>query len=393
MTTSSQDIAQLILKAFSSPLEPEEKQMLDEWRSASAENERWYQQFQQPGFLPSQFERFMEAEAFSEGIVAPRVTASEHTSVAVVYRLHFIKKWGWAAAIILLFGAGAYLYTSNKTNGVVTAEKTPTPAQDILPGGNKATLTLADGTAIILDSAVNGNIAQQGNAAVIKLENGAIKYNLKGRGAGEIMMNTMSTPRGGQYQLILPDGTKVWLNAASSITYPAVFTGNDRKVKVRGEAYLEIAKDKHKPFFVDIDGRSSVQVLGTSFNINSYADEGIITTTLVDGSVKVNNTTMLQPGQQAIITLPSRPLRVINANIEQTLAWKNGLFNFNGLSLREVMHQLSRWYDIDIRFEGQEPSFRFLGEMHRNADLSKALKMLEKMEVKYRLEGKTLIVL
>ncbi len=312
-----------------------------------------------------------------------------------IRKVHFLKAaWvKYAAAIIIICGVGAYLWTANKKQEQIIADNNGNAQTDILPGGNKAVLTLADGSNIILDSAADGNLAQQGNAQVVKLANGQIAYRLKGLEEKDIMMNTITTPKGGQYQITLPDGSQVWLNAASSIQFPAAFVGPTRKVKITGEAYFEIAKNKEKPFIVDIQGRTTVQALGTGFNVNSYEDEGVIKATLVEGSVKVangNQHTILTPGQQAQI---NATVKVVNANIEQTIAWKNGIFNFNGLSLRAVMAQLARWYDIDVLYEGAVPGDTFKGEMYRSEKLSFVLGMLKDMGIKCKVEGKTVIVL
>lgn len=309
-----------------------------------------------------------------------------------VHRVHFLRRWGWVAAVIVLVGAGAYLWnTQQKEKPSVTA--TSNPVEDLPPGGNRALLTLSDGTMIALDSVANGAIAQQGNTSIFKRASGEIEYTQKGALETEVMMNTMKTPRGGQYQLTLPDGTKVWLNSASSITYPAMFVARERKITITGEAYLEVAKDQSKPFLVDIDGGSSVEVLGTKFNINSYADDGDIKTTLVEGSVKVKNgrkEAMLKPGNQAVIA--SSEIRIQQANIEQTLAWKNGKFDFNNVPLPTVMKQLERWYDIDVQYAGKTPDFEFSGGMNRGVKLSTIMRFLSDYGVNTKLQGKTLIV-
>ncbi|MBL7735698.1 MAG: FecR family protein [Chitinophagaceae bacterium] len=344
------------------------------------------------------------------------------------HRFHFLRtQWiRYAAAVVILFTTGAYLWNNNKINEQTITNGGKPLQTDVAPGGERAVLTLADGTKIILDSVANGNLAQQGNAQIVKLASGQVIYNVEGLTSKEIMWNTMSTPTGGQYQVTLPDGTKVWLNAASSITYPAAFVDKKRQVKVTGEAYFEVAKNKQKPFIVDIDGKSTIQVLGTSFNINSYADEGDIMATLLEGSLKVSNTninaaalpsewqsrssetndtlsTILKPGQQATIAVALSPGRrhqnlkgivvTSKVDLDQALAWKNGLFNFDGLNVREVMKQLERWYDIKVKFEGPMPALTFRGKMFRNVNLSDVLEMLEKMEIKFRMEGKILIVL
>lgn len=313
-----------------------------------------------------------------------------------ILRTHWVR---YAAAIILIAGAATFLWLKNQNSSQNQTSINHNLYADILPGTHKAILTLADGSTIELDSATNGELAQQGNVAIVKLNNGEIAYHLKGVGEGGLinpddqMMNTMSTPNGGQYQLTLPDGSKVWLNAASSITYPAVFVGKQRNVKIKGEAYFEVAKDKEAPFIVDIDGKSTVEVLGTSFNINSYENEAYIKATLVEGSVKItkeNQSAFLKPGQQAridnAITVKS------DVDITQALAWKNGLFNFNGSDLRSVMRQLERWYDIKVQYEGSISNDVFKGEMYRNVNLSTVLRALQKMGVNYKLDGKTVVV-
>lgn len=342
------------------------------------------------------------------------------------HRLLFLRtSWfRYAAAVILVFGVAAYIWTtSNKTEQTVADRSKPLQT-DIAPGGERAILTLADGRTIVLDSAANGHLADQPGADIVKLANGQIAYTLQGATSKEAMWNTMSTPRGGQYKLTLPDGTNVWLNAASSITFPAAFVSTERKVKVAGEAYFEVAKNKEKPFIVDVDGKSTVQVIGTSFNINSYYDEGTIKTTLLEGSVKVisgaattnsssagRNTkpsgtdynhavsVVLKPGHQAQISIRAagasdQPLKVIdNADIDQVLAWKNGIFNFDGAGLKEVMLQLERWYDIQVRYEGKVPAVQFKGKMNRGVKLSTVLNWFSELGIKTRLEGRTLIVL
>jgi len=309
-----------------------------------------------------------------------------------VHRVHFLRKWGWAAAVLILLCSGAYFWmTAPKGPKTVTLE--PQPA-DVLPGSNKAILTLADGTTITLDSAANGAIAQQGNSSVVKLANGEIRYDLKGAASGGVMLNTMSTPAGGQYQLTLPDGTRVWLNAASSITYPAAFVTKERKVKISGEAYFEVAKDKAKPFVVDVNGQASVEVLGTSFNIKAYADEEATRTTLINGSVKVRNnatSVVLSPGQQGVSS--DRQLAVINnANVEQVVAWKNGIFDFNGLAFQAIIKDVGRWYDIRVKYEGEVPAFKLKGKMDRGVKLSDLLRFMKGFGLQVRLEGRVLTI-
>lgn len=306
-------------------------------------------------------------------------------------RIYYLRKWWWAAAsVILLLGAGAYFWINQANKDRQVAIQ---PGQnDALPGKNGAILTLDDGRKVVLDSLGNGTIAMQ-NGAQVNLKNGQLTYDPTGEMSGALAYNTMSTPRGRQFKVALPDGTIVWLNAASSITYPTVFTGKERNVKVTGEVYFEVAKDAQKPFTVDVNNAATVQVLGTHFNVNSYADETAIRTTLLEGKVKVIKGTAiqtLQPGQQAAI---SDQIKVINqVNTDLVMAWKNGVFNLHQLSLAELMRQLSRWYDVEVVYTSRVPDVELYGEMGRDLNLSQVLQSLQEMDVKCRLEGRKLIV-
>ena len=358
-------------------------------------------------------EREFISQVFLKSEIDTHSSSLPSMPVQSAHRVHFLRRgfFRYAAAALILMGAGIiiYLLTTNKTQEQMLVSDTKHLQSDIQPGSDRAMLTLADGTTIILDSAANGKLADQGNAQIEKLANGQISYNLKGFARQAVMMNTMSTPKGGQYQLILPDGTRVWLNAASSITYPAVFAGTQRVVKVNGEAYFEVAKNKQQPFVVDVNGRLTVEVLGTSFNINSYANEAEIKTTLIEGMVKVLKTSktavpgtadqesatsvILKKDQQATVGDAPGISVVINADTEKALAWKNGEFNFDGLDVRGIMRQLERWYDIEVRYQGAIDNTRFKGKIDRSLSLLEVLKMLQVLGEEFKLEGKTLTVL
>jgi transmembrane sensor len=265
---------------------------------------------------------------------------------------------------------------------------------DVLPGGDKATLTLADGSTIVLDDAQNGILAQQGNSKIIKLD-GKLSYDPTNKNSREIVYNTISTPKGGQYQLELPDGSQVWLNATSSIHFPTSFIGNERRIEVTGEAYFEIARDPNMPFIVSVNN-AEVQVLGTHFNVNAYDDEDNVKTTLLEGSVKfVNdgNTNILKPGQQAQLTKEGMIKVVSNVDVDEVVAWKNGMFDFDNARIETVMRQLSRWYDVEIEYKGKNDDL-FIAEMRRKINLSDALKALELTgKVKFDIQGKKIIVM
>jgi ferric-dicitrate binding protein FerR (iron transport regulator) len=308
------------------------------------------------------------------------------------------------AAILLLLASGGYLWLA-RSGHRTTADLTQLSpvGNDIAPGGNKATLILAGGQSIILDSAFNGTLATQGSTQISKLSGGQLVYHA-GTAPSETLYNTLSTPRGGQYKLMLPDGTAVLLNAASSIRYPTAFAGKERTVSITGEVYFEVARDKAHPFHVKFNAPSGeeLEVLGTSFNINAYADDGNIRATLLEGMVKVSGSdaanVLLRPGQQARMAAAAaadhpQAIKVINnADIEQVMAWKNGLFNFNHAEIKTVLQQLARWYDIDIRYEGNLPTGTFQGKITRDLNLSQVLKLLQEVEVRFSIEGRTLIV-
>lgn len=312
-----------------------------------------------------------------------------------VHRVHFMRRWGWAAAVIFVAALTTFL--------LLDRNKMPAPGtavakqQDIAPGKSGAILTLADGTQVELDSMGNGLIASQ-QGADVKLNNGEVKYDDTDNKTGEMVYNTMTTPRGRQFRLTLPDGTKVWLNAASSLRFPTAFLGEDRSVEVTGEAYFEVAKDARKPFNVTVNGSMMVHVLGTHFNINAYRNEQLVHTTLLEGSLQVTQgrqRALLRPGQQAqLATGVENSLQVTaDVDLDKVMAWKNGIFNFEGAKLGEFLRQVERWYDIDVVYEKGVPDITFWGKMTRDIPLSGLLVVLEKSNVKFRLEGRTLTIL
>jgi ferric-dicitrate binding protein FerR (iron transport regulator) len=315
-----------------------------------------------------------------------------------VHRVHFLKRawWKYAAAILMIFGIGTYLYINQQKEKPSVTQTNPVPVQnDVAPGGNRATLTLADGRKIELDNAQKGQIAKEENATINKTADGKIVYDPNEKLGNKILFNTMSTPRGGQCQLTLPDGSQVWLNAESSITYPTAFNANERKVSITGEAYFEVAKDKKKPFRVDI-GPATIEVLGTHFNMNTYKDEQTNKTTLLEGSVRiktVHTSLTLRPGQQGQYNPRTNNLSLaVHPDVEQAVAWKNGVFNFNNVKLEEAMRQIARWYDVQVVYEKTIPATTFGGKMGRDLKLSQVLKLLGEMGIQFRIEGKKLIV-
>ncbi|CAL1516762.1 FecR domain-containing protein [Chitinophaga sp. MM2321] len=288
----------------------------------------------------------------------------------------------YAAAVIILSSVGTFFWLNTSTIKPAIVHTIPTsPVNDIAPGGDKAILTLADGSTIVLDKADNGNLAQQGDIKIVKRKNGQVEYVKSGSTntpESAVSYNTMQTPNGGQYQLTLPDGTRVLLNAASSVSYPVSFTGKQRIVSVTGEVYFEVAPDPAHPFIVKTY-KEEIIVLGTAFNINSYTDEPAIKTSLLKGVIRINDR-LLKPGEAYING------NIIPTDIAQDLAWKNGIFDFNHLPLKKVMKQLARWYDIEIVYEGEIPGFEFYGEAQRSLKLADVLEALSGMGVRFKIE-------
>lgn len=310
-----------------------------------------------------------------------------------------------AAVLAVLLGSGAWYWFTRPAFSPGTPVAAQHPQNDVSPGGNRAVLTLANGQQLLLDSAANGLLAQQGSTTVQK-KDGQLIYEAPHAPLTTnhaLVFNTMTTPRGGQYRLTLPDGTNVWLNAASSIRYPTAFTGRERNVFITGEAYFEVQQNAAKPFTVNVNNRQTIEVLGTHFNINAYDDEPSVNTTLLEGSVRlrplstVNGqpSTVLSPGQQAQLINTHEPVRVISkADIEQVMAWKNNLFRFDSADLKKVMRQLARWYNVDVEYEKAAPvNEQFFGEMQRNLNLSQVLNGLAGMGVHFRIEGRKLVVM
>ncbi|MGF6925075.1 transmembrane sensor [Chitinophaga sp. W2I13] len=332
-------------------------------------------------------------QAVKEILAADKLAQQPEMLSSTPNRVYFLQRYWWAAACIVVLATGAYYLSKQAPPTAVVATS---PVKDIAPGGNRAVLTLSDGTQIPLDSAGNGVLAQQGNTRITKLNNGRLAYNGSGSSEDKVLYNTMSTPLGGQYQLILPDGTGVWLNAASSISYPTAFTGNERSVTVTGEVYFEVVKNEKMPFRVKA-GNTTIDVLGTHFNINAYKDEASINTTLVQGSVRVSvqqQQQMLKPGQQARVAAKGESIQVLDhADLSEVLAWKAGFFSFNDADLPAVMRQLSRWYNVEVTYEGKIPQRVFTGEIGRNLTLSQVLKGLTKTRIKYRIENGNRIVI
>lgn len=301
-----------------------------------------------------------------------------------------------AAALILLFiGLGTYYNFIATNDSETTVITTPVLAKkDLPPGGSRAILTLSNGSTVVLDSIGNEFVTQQSNTQIVKTAKGQLSYTTLNQNSKELVYNSLSTPRGGQYQLVLPDGTKVWLNAASSIRFPVAFVGKERKVTITGEAYFEVAKDKKKPFIVS-SANMDVEVLGTHFNVSAYAEESIVKTTLLEGSVKINNKkseVYLVPGQQSQLNNSGHFSIKNNIDVDKEIAWTKGKFQFNSNTIQEIMLQLSRWYDVEVIYQGKVSSETFSAIIKRSSNISQVLKLMEASGVKFDIEGKKIYV-
>ncbi|QHS60470.1 FecR family protein [Chitinophaga agri] len=302
-------------------------------------------------------------------------------------------RWAAAAAIVLLAGSGVYYYmnTVSPRKTFTAVNNVLADTADIAPGTNKAILTLANGDVVTLDSAGN-QVINQGQT-LVRQQNGQLQYAVQGN-SDAVVYNTLSVPRGGQFNIILPDGSHVWLNAASSMRYPTAFNGSRREVEIQGQGYFEITPNARQPFFVKVNDME-VQVLGTRFDVMAYADEKSINTTLIEGLVNVKHGSheeRLRPGQQAIVDPATGNMVVRPADVDQVIAWKTGFFEFDNASLADILRQLSRWYDIDISYNQAGNEGRFGGRISRSLPLSDILHMLEANGPTFSLSGRKLTV-
>jgi ferric-dicitrate binding protein FerR (iron transport regulator) len=310
--------------------------------------------------------------------------------------LHIGRRWAVAASIIFLIATSVFIGLIIKSKGTdENIVDQPAVLDKNAPASNRAMITLVDGSKVYLDSAGSGQLAMQGKVHLIKTADGKIVYrpDVKEQ-SEELIYNTITNPRGSKVvDMTFADGSRVWLNAGSSVTFPVAFTTNERKVSITGEAYFEVAKDPLKQFIVDANGITT-KVLGTHFNINSFSDEENIKVTLLEGSLKVSNSkdeVLIKPGEQVI----SKEQLTINKNadLEDVMAWKNGYFYFENADLKTILRQFARWYDIEVGYEGSIPKREFAGKIQRDLNLSQVLKVLEKSGVHFKLENNKLIVL
>jgi ferric-dicitrate binding protein FerR (iron transport regulator) len=397
---------QLLQKFAAGTTTPEEHTRFNEWFEALSEVEQQEVLTSYEQLINNQPDHGTIPPALTERL-ATRIRAHEQQQQKG--KLISILRIAAAAILLLLAGIAAWFtFHQNKTEKptIVSAPS----VQDKAPGSQGAILTLADGKQIVLDSAANGQLVRQGNILVTK-QDGKIVYAAAPLTTpnSPLTFNTMVTPRGRQFQLVLPDGSKVWLNAASSVRYPTAFTGKERTVEITGEAYFEIVKNEQLPFKVKFNtpagNGGEVEVLGTHFNINAYADEPNAKTTLLEGRIKIAAAQsgilnpafkILQPGEQATLSFSPDKSSQISirrpVDTDEVMAWKNGLFQFNETPFSSIMRQVARWYDVDVIYDGTIPEKKFTADLSRQTQLSEFLKVLELSGIRFSIDANTLHV-
>ena len=383
MEGNKERLTVLTLKYIKGELTIEEQVELEQWLNVSPLNRERFEERIQP-------ENILEGLALRDG--------ARDRKAAVMGRIDWVaesismpqRRWGrMAAAILIPLIIGSMVLFLHKT-GHPGKDKVAQLTSDLPPGGNKAVLTLANGSRIVLDTAGNGIVAREGHNAIVKNGNDQLIYKRESSPAKE-GYNTITTPRGGQYQVTLPDGTKVWLNAGSSIRFPTSFSGDRRTVEMSGEVYFEVAHRDRQPFVVHVRN-SEIEDIGTHFNVNAYEDEPDMKTTLIEGAVKIGSV-VLRPGQQLGVDSNGKERLINNADVEDVMAWKNGLFAFAGADIATVMRAMARWYDVSIVYEAGKDSHRFTGQISRSSKASEALQILTASGYHFSIQGKTITVL
>jgi len=378
---------ELAVKWLDGSITPEEEKEFADWYNAGLDK---------PLLVP---ESFASSQEMQRQRLLNKIREEIGTQTPKFRKQVSWPKWAAAAAVSLgIISLGAYFWANKTVAPTLIGMVSTTKETDIAPGGNKAMLTLANGARILLDSANNGVLATQGNIAIIKSQSGQLIFDISKQTAGvedisPNATNTLSTPKGGQYVIVLPDGTKVWLNAQSSLHFPTAFNGKERVVQLSGEAYFEVAKDKRKPFHVQSNG-ADIEVLGTHFNVMAYTNEPIMETTLLEGAIKVsrdNRSETIRPGKQ--VQLSDKGMQIRSIDTLDAVAWKNGIFQFNDTHLKNIMRQVERWYDVKIDYASL-PDKRYNGMVFRNSNLSELLKMLEVAgDIRFEVADKTIKVI
>lgn len=368
--------ANLIARYLKGELNPNELEILNQWLAKDEQNRQLLTELEDEEKVRTDL-LFLQSIDKSAAWGKIHDELAEPKSRVSIFRWAFLY-WKQAAAVLLIgfLSYIAFEYTSESEGFQRFSNSSKILKNDVLPGGDKAILTLGDGSKIVLEDLKDGTFREEKGVKISKRD-GQVEYDLSASvKSAEITYNTITTPVGGQYTIILPDGSRVWLNSLSSLHFPTSFTQNKREVNLTGEGYFEITKNAEQPFIVHAE-KTSVEVLGTHFNVMAYPEDGDSRTTLLEGSVKVGNgsgTKVLQPGQQA---RTGKEIRIHEVDTEEVVAWKNGYFQFENAELKTIMHQLKRWYGIELVNEQQLPDKHFTALISRSTRLSQVLKMLE----------------
>lgn len=371
------NIARLIIKHLEERLTAEEEKELNEWLSNSEKERQLFSKLTDPAYVQEELKKFY---AYDADAGWEKIQQAHHFPKDVIPLQHTQRRRYWmsAAAILVILSGAAFLYFYlPRQNKSMEQDSASTQADIAAPAISKATITLQDGITIAIDSVTQGTITKQQNTTIRKTGDGQLVYESKQAQASATAFNTITNPRGSKViQLTLSDGTKVWLNVESEMRYPVAFTADTREVDIKGEVYFEVVKNPSQPFIVKVNG-VAVQVTGTHFNVNAYKEESTLNVTLLEGGVKVsskNNTVVLQPGQQAQVGDNIKTDK--QADVEQVMAWKNGVFNFNGTDIHTIMRQLGRWYDVEVHFK-DDITEHFYGDIAREKNISEVLNMLQ----------------
>lgn len=400
-------VAALIAKYLNDELNDQEKQELEQWVDQSEEHQQFFRQLTGEDSLAAIINEYETSKVLVYDQVKAAIAQERETKRKVIPIWWRSRRVAAVAASVLLIGTAVVWWLQDKQENKVAPAPAVVATHDKQPASEGAILQLADGKEIVLDDARDGAIATQGSTQIVK-DGGLLSYNDNNQ-AGKVLYNTLSTPKGKTYKLELSDGSKVWLNAASSIRFPTTFTGWQRNVEISGEVYFEVKKDAEMPFRVTVDHRTTISVLGTSFNVNAYDNEAYVRTTLLTGSVKIEaweqeergNSVLLKPGQQALVKNTqaaqsfgkSGPITVVdNANIANVMGWKNGYFSLDDLTLEELMREVERWYDVEVVYEKGVPMKAFFGKVNRDLSLLDFMEGLKDWGVRFRLEGNKLII-
>jgi len=371
-----------IIAKINDTLSPEEESIFDTWYKESASHREYFEKVKENYQI-----EITEAELdLNKAWQAVDKRISPKKSRKSYY------KYAIAASVALLLGIG--YFTVTKTN-VIDSGKGTIETGEVIQNSNDIVLTLSDGSKVILNDQKNGVVASQQSVVITKDKDGSIRYDENNdQHTGKPTYNTLITPNGKTFQIALPDGTNVWMNAGSSLKYPTYFDGNERSVVLTGEAYFEVSHNEKMPFKVFSNGQQ-VEVLGTHFNIRAYENEPVLKTTLLEGKIKVtedDNTIIVKPGQQTTVTIDRHTMKIAEVNTELAIAWKNRLFYFENAKYDEIMREIERWYDVKVIYKGKIPDEKFQGAIQKDLKLDQVLKMLESKDVHFKVSGKEVLV-